>query len=427
MLVMKRHFYALDMAKAVENACDSCHVCASLQKFPDRLIKQTSEDPPETVGICFAADVLKRNQQLILVLRESVTAYTTACFLENERHETLRDGLLKLAVELHPLDGPCAIIRVDSAPGFMALRDDSTLKKFRITLDIGRVKNPNKNPVAEKAILEIEEEILKQEPGGGPLTPLSLAIAIARLNTRIRNTGVSSREFWTQRNQYTHEQIPISDQDILMKKYHIRSENHAPSEISKHKSGKLHKPSRVCVGDLVYLISDKDKLRARNRYLVTSVDGQWCVVKKFVGNQLRANSYKIKCDECYLVPNECASFSSRRPYEADESEDENEVISAPEPTSIPPILTKPFDNTPSIEPETSSTEVPILLGLPEPLPEPGVTTSLPQANIDVGQPTQSFDTMIPTLPGQGESLNAPSIWMIMLHRNNTVMFGVMSI
>ena len=110
--------------------------------------------PPETVGICFAADVLKRNQQLILVLRESVTAYTTACFLENEKHETLRDGLLKLAVELHPLDGPCAVIRVDPAPGFMALRDDSTLKKFCITLDIGRVKNPNKNPVAEKAILE---------------------------------------------------------------------------------------------------------------------------------------------------------------------------------------------------------------------------------------------------------------------------------
>ena len=277
MLVMKRHFYALDMAKAIENACDLCHVCVSWQKFPDRLIKQTSEDPPETVGICFAADVLKRNQQLILVLSESVTAYTTACFLENERHETLRNGLLKLAVELHPLVGPCAIIRVDPAPGFVALGDDSTLKKFRITLDKGRVTNPNKNPVAEKAILEIEEELLKQEPGGGPLTPLSHAIAIARLKTRIRNTGVSSREFWTQRNQYTHERIPISGQDILMKKHHIRSENHAPSEISKHKSGKFHKPSRVCVGDLVYLISGKDKLRARNRYLVTSIDGQ-CVL-----------------------------------------------------------------------------------------------------------------------------------------------------
>ena len=96
-----------------------------------------------------------------------ILAYTAACFLENETHETLRDGLLKLAVELHPLDEPCAVIRVDPAPGFMALGDDSTLKKFCITLDIGRVTNPNKNP----AILEIEEELLKQKPGDGPLTP----------------------------------------------------------------------------------------------------------------------------------------------------------------------------------------------------------------------------------------------------------------
>ena len=72
---MKRHFYALDLAMAVDSAFYSCHICVSCKKIPDRLIKQSSEDPPETVGICIAADVLKRNQQLILVLRESVTSY----------------------------------------------------------------------------------------------------------------------------------------------------------------------------------------------------------------------------------------------------------------------------------------------------------------------------------------------------------------
>ena len=84
------------------------------------------------------------------------------------RDAKLRDGLLKLALEFHPLDGPCAIMRVDPAPEFLVLRDDSTLKKFRFTLEIGHVKSSNKNPAAEKAIFEIEEELLKQEPGGGP-------------------------------------------------------------------------------------------------------------------------------------------------------------------------------------------------------------------------------------------------------------------
>ena len=355
LLVMKRHFYALDLSKAVDSVCDSCHICASLLKFPNLLINQSSEDPPETVGLSFAADVIKRNQQLILLLREVVTSYTAACFIENEKQETLRDGLLRLILDLHPLDGPCAVVRVDPAPGFIALRDDTRLQKFHITLEIGRIKNVNKNPVAEKAILELEEEVLKQEPGGGPLTHLSLAIAVARLNTRIRNTGLSAREFWTQRNQYTHEQIPISDQDILEKKYHLRAENHPHSENSKHRGGKFHTPPRVAVGDLVYLISDKDKLRARNRYLVTSVDGDWCFVKKFVGNQLRASSYKVKRDECYLVLGECDKFSSHTLYKAYESEDEEGGHEAkpPEPAKVPPVLTNP-------------SEAPILLALPEP-------------------------------------------------------------
>ena len=43
------------------------------KKIPEMLIRQSSEDSPDTVGMCFVADVLKRNQQLILVLREAVT------------------------------------------------------------------------------------------------------------------------------------------------------------------------------------------------------------------------------------------------------------------------------------------------------------------------------------------------------------------
>ena len=101
--VMKRHFYALDMTKAVDHMCDTCHVCCSLQKFPDKLIEQTSEDPPESIGISFAADVLKRSRQLIFVVRETVTSYTAACLIDNEKHETLRDALARLVIDLNPL------------------------------------------------------------------------------------------------------------------------------------------------------------------------------------------------------------------------------------------------------------------------------------------------------------------------------------
>ena len=48
----------------------------------------------------------------------------------------------------------------------------------------------NKNLVGESAVGELEEELLRQEPSGGSVTALSLAIATARLNSRIHKKSV---------------------------------------------------------------------------------------------------------------------------------------------------------------------------------------------------------------------------------------------
>ena len=69
-MVLQRQFLALDMNDAISRVTSACHTCASLRSFPSSLVHQSSEDPPEVVGISFAADVIKRHRQLILVLRE---------------------------------------------------------------------------------------------------------------------------------------------------------------------------------------------------------------------------------------------------------------------------------------------------------------------------------------------------------------------
>jgi len=97
------------------------------------------------------------------------------------------------------------VIRVDPAPGFVSLKNTNALQLLNSSIKVGRVKNTNKNPVAERAVLELEEELLRQEPGGGPVTELGLAIATARLNSRLRSQGLSSRELWTQRNRFSNE------------------------------------------------------------------------------------------------------------------------------------------------------------------------------------------------------------------------------
>ena len=88
---------------------------------------------------------------------------------------------------------PPSVIRVDPAPGFASLCGDGILRQYGFAVEVGRVKNPNKNPVAEKCVAELGDELLRICPEGGTITPLSLAVATANLNTRIRNRGLSSR------------------------------------------------------------------------------------------------------------------------------------------------------------------------------------------------------------------------------------------
>ena len=199
--------------------------------------------------------------------------------------------------------GPlAAVIRTDPAPGFASLQDDAQLTRFHLSIEVGHAKKTNKNPVAEKAIRELEDEILRHEPSGGPLTSLTLSLATARLNSRLRSRGLSAREMWTQRDQFTHNQIPLSDADLISTQHEQRLSNHPHSERSKAPSRVLPNDDPLAVGDLVYLRSDRTKSSARPRYLVTSVDGSWCNIRKFIGSQLRKSSYRVKTSQCMRVP-----------------------------------------------------------------------------------------------------------------------------
>ena len=162
-----------------------------------------------------------------------MTSFTATTLIEDERHTTLRDAIIRLCVQMHPLDGPPAIVRTDPAPGFKALTGDQLLKHHRITIDLGHAKNQNKNPVAERAVQELENELLRHDPLGGPVSLLTLAGATANLNAHIHARGLSSREMWTQRDQFSNHQIPLHDQNIIVQQNEQRIANHTHSEKAK--------------------------------------------------------------------------------------------------------------------------------------------------------------------------------------------------
>lgn len=88
MLVIRRNVFALDLSQSIDRVCDSCHTCVLLKKFPMTYTEQSSDPPPDVIGINFAADVIKQNRQLILVVRETVTAYTAARLIDDEKAQT---------------------------------------------------------------------------------------------------------------------------------------------------------------------------------------------------------------------------------------------------------------------------------------------------------------------------------------------------
>ena len=365
--VIQRNFFALDLDKSIERVTTGCYLCASLRKVPQMIQEQSTSDPPVSIGHLFSADVMKRNRQLVLVLREYVTSYTVSTLIENESSSTLRDALLRLVIDLHPLDGPNIVIRTDCAPGFTALSEDCLLCKYNISLEFGRTKNKNKNPIAEKAIQELEEEILRQDPSCRSVSPLLLALSTARLNARIRNRGLSAREMWTQRDQFSNDQIPLQDFEPINQQHAYKLSNHLYSQSSKNPSGILPSIPDIHVGDLVYLYCDRSKTSPRNRYLVTSITGQWCYIRKFCGSQLRNNSYRVKLSECYKVPQElCNLVPSHSTYSSYDTDDED-LPGASSNAPLPPCIPRALSETPP--PSTPNTVDSTLLSDNSPVPD----------------------------------------------------------
>ena len=91
-------------------------------------------------------------------------------------------------------------------------------------------------------------------------------------------------------------------------------------------------------------MSDKSKLHARDRYLVTEVDEPWCFIKKFSGSQLRASSYKVKLCECFVVPSQPSYLDISTTHGDDEVCEEP----APDPPQPPTDLTRPLSANPDL-------------------------------------------------------------------------------
>ena len=88
------------------------------------------------------------------VIRFLFSSFVVGQFVPNEQCNTLQQALIQLAANYKHVEG-CKI-RLDNAPGFVALTDDKVLKSIGIDLELGNIKNKNslKSAFIMKEILD---------------------------------------------------------------------------------------------------------------------------------------------------------------------------------------------------------------------------------------------------------------------------------
>ena len=396
----ERQFFALNLTDAANLTVRNCHQCEAIKDIPKSMVEQSTEDPPTEIGYRCAADIVRRCGQKILIIRETVTSYTLAEFIPDETTASVTESLVRLCHILRPSGLTQLVVRVDPASAhqsmFLAMSKKGELLRDNIRLEIGRIKNKNKNPVIDKAIKELHRELLIISPEGGRITSSTLSQSVAMLNSRYRAPGLSSHEQWTQRDQVTGCQLPINDMDLISGQHERRELNHQYSQKSKAHGRPKNPTPKIDVGSLVYLYNDRDKTSARQRYLVTSISGGWCQLRKFTSQLFGSKAYDVRLEECYTIPTlteialpEVPSDSESEYYS---SEDESHPLKLKIPVRVP-TLPRRDPRTPSPE-RLPKRPVPIQR-TPSPEHPPHVQNSPDHGNV-------------PNVPHTPERVNVPN-------------------
>ena len=320
--VWDRYFFALDSEGMIENCTMGCPLCTSMQKIPKELFEQSTREVPVTVGSVFSADVLRREGQKILVLQDIFSSFLVAQMIPNEQSSTLQQNVVHLSANYKHPSG-CSI-RVDTAPGFKALKGDKFLHSIGIELDYGRVKNKNQNATIDKAIQDLEKEIKRLAPKAGPISAGLLAVAVCNTNSRVRGCGLSAKEILTKRESYSGNPLKFNDEDVSSARYEGRLRNHDSSARSKASGAQPARNAQVSAGDIVHVKSDGSKHKAREFYMVMSVDQKRSTaqLQKFCGSTLREKQYKVKLTEIYPAAANYLSVNENTDIEHAEEEDD---------------------------------------------------------------------------------------------------------
>ena len=164
----------------------------------------------------------------------------------------------------------------DSGMKSMSVDKDSQLKDLDIKVELSDKLNKNYIASVDRAIQELEAEMRQICPEAERVSPATLSLAVKRVNSKIRNQGLSASELHWSREQLTGENLQLDDQAIANTREDIKTYNHPFSSKCKHPKGAIPTIDNYEKGDLVYLKTDPaaNKHAIRQLYMVTKNDDE---------------------------------------------------------------------------------------------------------------------------------------------------------
>ena len=291
-----RHFFCIGSTTSIESVHKSCEICSRVAILPKHN-EEFSTKPNPVFGQNFSADVLVSDNQKIFICRENLSQFTFTKLIPDETTETLMNAIIESVIELMPITG--CTVRVDPCPAFQSLAhslSDNLLSRYNIKLDIGRVHNKNKNPIAENCIKEFRKEKIRLKQSGGPISDLERILITRNINLRIRNRGLSAKEMCLKRDISSNKHIDVSDSTLCENQYKKKQKSNAPKK-NLNEDSLNHQFKK---GDRVIIKNDLNKYRGREEYIISNfktIDQvTWAVLRKSE-KSFRDKTYDLKLSE----------------------------------------------------------------------------------------------------------------------------------
>ena len=291
--IFDKAFYSVGLSAQLDTIYNECYFCATQKKLPDPSPQQ-SRTEAHVPGTHFHADVIRRQSQYILTVRDHFSSYTCAKIIRAENNKELKTGIIELIQPIR-LAGE-VLVRVDNATGFKPLLDnkDHDLDKLKIKVQATDQFNKNANAVIDKACLELEQELKRIEPDGRPISSTTLNQAISVLNQRLRRKGnISAYEIHFNRDMFQGTNLNLNYEELRSDQLKTRNIQNDRANINKPTV-----PNKVNIGDAVIIRSERNKHAAKDIYVITDKEEQSVTMQKIIhphnkeSANLRSKTYK---------------------------------------------------------------------------------------------------------------------------------------